>query len=173
MCGVLSGFSHSLSMAAVPFCNPTSASINLCVCLYLSKYFNWKIKESGSESPSVVFDSLWPYGLYSPWNSPGQNTGLGSLSLLHGIFPTQGLNPDLPHCRQILYQLSHKASREGSCCQTKSTVVFYKFQDCSVFVGENLLPSTRWKLRLFFVCTWDFLFLLLTVKILCVTVRVV
>ena len=45
-----------------------------------------------------------------PWNSPDQNTGVGSLSLLQGIFPTQGLNPDLPHCRRILYQLSHKGS---------------------------------------------------------------
>ena len=54
--------------------------------------------------------SLRPYGLYSPWNSPGQNTGVGSLSLLQGIFPTQGLNPGLPHCRQILYQLSHEES---------------------------------------------------------------
>ena len=56
-------------------------------------------------------DSLWPHGLYSPWNSPGQNTEVGSLSLLQGIFPTQGSNPGLPHCRQILYQLSHKGSR--------------------------------------------------------------
>ena len=47
---------------------------------------------------------------YSPWNSPGQNTGVGSLSLLQGIFPAQGSNPGLPHCRQILYQLSHKGS---------------------------------------------------------------
>ena len=45
-----------------------------------------------------------------PWNSPGQNTGVGSLSLLQGIFPTQGSNPGLPHCRQILYQLSYKGS---------------------------------------------------------------
>ena len=51
-----------------------------------------------------------PPGLYGPWNSPGQNTGVGSLFLLQGIFPTQGLNPGLPHCRQILYQLSHKGS---------------------------------------------------------------
>ena len=43
-------------------------------------------------------------------NSPGQNTGVGSLSLLQGIFPTQGSNPGLSHCRQILYQLSHKGS---------------------------------------------------------------
>ena len=53
-------------------------------------------------------DSLRPRGLYSPWNSPGQNSGVGSLSLLQGIFPTQGLKPGLLHCRQILYQLSHR-----------------------------------------------------------------
>ena len=45
-----------------------------------------------------------------PWNSPGQNTGVGSLSLLQGMFLTQGSNPGLSHCRQILYQLSHKGS---------------------------------------------------------------
>ena len=44
------------------------------------------------------------------WNSPGQSTGVGSLSLLQGIFPTQGLNLGLPYCRQILYQLSHTTS---------------------------------------------------------------
>ena len=54
--------------------------------------------------------TLRPHGLYSPWNSPGQNTGVGSLSLLQGIFPTQGSNPGLPHCRRNLYQLSHKGS---------------------------------------------------------------
>ena len=57
-----------------------------------------------------MFDSLQPHGLYRPWNSPGQNTGVGSLSLLQGIFPTQGSNPGLPHRRWILYQLSHKGS---------------------------------------------------------------
>ena len=63
-----------------------------------------------SERDSVVSDSLWPHELYSLWNSPGQNTGVGSSSLLQGIFPTQGSNPGLPHCRWILYQLSHKGS---------------------------------------------------------------
>ena len=63
-----------------------------------------------SESRLVMSDSLWPHGLYSPWNSPGQNIGVGSLSLLRGIFPTQGSNPGLLHCRQILYQLSHQGS---------------------------------------------------------------
>ena len=62
------------------------------------------------KSRSVMSDSLQPHGLYSPWNSPGQNTGVGSLSLLQGIFPTQGSNPGLPHCKWILSQLSHKGS---------------------------------------------------------------
>ena len=61
-----------------------------------------------SESSSVVSNSLWPRGLYSPWNSPGHSTGAGSLSLLQGIFPTQRSNLGLPHCRWILYQLSHQ-----------------------------------------------------------------
>ena len=53
--------------------------------------------ESESESRSVMSHSLQPYGLYSPWNSLGQNTGVGRLSLLQGIFPIQGSNPGLPH----------------------------------------------------------------------------
>ena len=62
------------------------------------------------QSHSVVSDSLYPHGLYSSWNSLGQNAGVGGLSLLQGIFPTQGSNLGLPHCRQILYQLSPKGS---------------------------------------------------------------
>ena len=65
---------------------------------------------SESESHSVMPDSLWPHGLYSPRNSLGQNTGMGGLSLLYGIFPTQGTNPGLPHCMRILYQLSYEGS---------------------------------------------------------------
>ena len=92
-----------------------------------------------------MFDSLGPHGLYSPWNSPGQNTGVGSISLpnpriasrsptmqtdsspaelqgkpnntgvgsvslLQGIFLTQELNQGLLHCRHILYQLSYQGS---------------------------------------------------------------
>ena len=74
------------------------------LCPTLQNEMKW------SESRSVVSDCLRPRGLYSPWNSPGQNTGVGSLSLLQGIFPTQGLNPGLLHCRRILFQLSHKGS---------------------------------------------------------------
>ena len=70
--------------------------------------FGGRVIEWVSESCSVVSDSLWPHGLCSPRNSPGQNPGVGCLSLLQGIFPTRGWNPGLPFCRQILYQLSHK-----------------------------------------------------------------
>ena len=59
---------------------------------------------------SCPSDSLQPHGLYCPWNSPGQNTGMGSISLLQGIFPTQASNPGLLHYRQILYQMSHMRS---------------------------------------------------------------
>ena len=65
---------------------------------------------SESESHSVVFESLWRHRLYSPWNSPGQNTVVGNLSRLQGIFPTQGSNPGLLLCRWILYQLNHQGS---------------------------------------------------------------
>jgi len=57
---------------------------------------------------SVMSNSLQSHGLYGPWNSPGQNTGVGSLSINQGIFPTQESNQGLLHCRQILYQLSYE-----------------------------------------------------------------
>ena len=61
-------------------------------------------------TPWTLWDAM--VHMYSPWNSPGQNPGVGSLSLLQGIFPTQGSNPSLLHCRRILYQLSHEGSLE-------------------------------------------------------------
>ena len=83
---------------------PSEPQGKLCIYIY------------DSESLSVVSDLLWPHGLYLPWNSPGQNTGVDSHSLLQGIFPTQGLNPGLPPCRRILYQLRHK----GTPCRGKN-----------------------------------------------------
>ena len=67
-----------------------------------------------SESHSVVSDSLQPHGLSNPWNSPGQNTGVGNLSLLQRIFPTQESNWGLLQCRQILYQLSYHTYKQSS-----------------------------------------------------------
>ena len=78
----------------------------LLYCWVITLYKS--VKES--ENHLVVSDSLRLHGLYSPWNSPGQNTGVGSLSLLQGIFWTHGSNPGLSHCRHILYHLKHKRS---------------------------------------------------------------
>ena len=80
-----------------------------CLSFLIHKMGIILIRES--ENLSVVSDSLLPHGLYSPWNSLGQNTGVGSLSLLQGIFPTQGSNPGLLHCRWPM-QLGHKALNE-------------------------------------------------------------
>ena len=67
------------------------------------------------QSRSVVSDSLQPCGLLParllrPWDSPGKNNGVGSHSLLQGIFPVQGSNSGLSHCRQILYHQNHHGS---------------------------------------------------------------
>ena len=75
-------------------------------CSYPTVHWLQAVKVKAAES----CPTLRPHGLYSPWNSPGQNTGVGSLSLLQGIFPTQGPNPGLPHCRRIPYQQSHQGS---------------------------------------------------------------
>ena len=67
------------------------------------------LEKNETSSYSIVSDSLGPHGLYGPWSSPGQNTGVSSCSLLQGSC-NPGIERGLPHCRQILYQLSHKGS---------------------------------------------------------------
>ena len=72
-----------------------------------------RVHENERESAhrSVVSDSLWPHRAHQvplSWNFPGKNTGVDCHSLLQGIFRTQGSNPGLLHCRQILYHLSHE-----------------------------------------------------------------
>ena len=114
---------------------------------------------SESESRSVMSDSLWPHGLYSLWNSPGQNTGVGSLSLLQRIFQIQGSSPGLPHCRWILYQLSHKGTprilewaaypfSSGSSWPRTWTGVSCSVGELRVFCGFRvwcvLFPLTCW-----------------------------
>ena len=82
--------------------------------LKLENTKHWSVlKAMTYKSHSMRSNHAWlfvTHGLYSPWNSPGQNTGSGSHSLLQRIFPAQGSNPGVPHCRWILYQLSHKGS---------------------------------------------------------------
>ena len=59
--------------------------------------------------------------LLCPWTSPGKNIGVGSHSLLQEIFLTQGLYPGLPHCRRILYHLSHQGSPQNWLICTNSS----------------------------------------------------
>ena len=100
--------------SGLPF--PSPGNLPDPVIKPVSPLLHWQVDslllshQEESESHSVMSDSLQPHGLDSPWESPGQNTGVGSLSICQGIFPTQGSNPGLPHCRQIVYQLSQKGS---------------------------------------------------------------
>ena len=98
-------------------------------------------------------DSWQPHGLYSPWNSLGQNTGVSSLSLLQGIFPTQGSKPGLLNCGRILYQLSHKGSPSETLCRhqliwcvTEFCLVRLNWKSCwdapEIFLSDNVYPSS-------------------------------
>ena len=73
--------------------------------VHLQCYVSFKVKVQVPQSCLTLCDSM-----DSPWKSPVQNSGVDILSLLQGIFQTKGLNPGLPHCRQILYHLSHQGS---------------------------------------------------------------
>ena len=82
-----------------------------------------------------------PHGLHSPWNSPGQNTGVGIHSLLQGIFPTQGSNPGLLRCRKFLHQLSHKG---GPCLIHSSTrEVVNKTEEMFVLIELIIYRETQ------------------------------
>ena len=101
--------SHDLSCSKVllicfrSWMSSFPASLTLSFSLVLGP------SESERESRSVMSDSLQPHGLFNTWNAPGQNTGVGSHSLLQGIFPTQGSNPGLPHCRHPISSSLHQA----------------------------------------------------------------
>ena len=110
-----------------------------------------KIKIS-CESHTVVSNSLWPHGLYSPWNSPCQNTGVGSLSLLQGIFPAQESNQGLLHCRWILYQRREEFSSVAQSCLTLCDPMNHSTPRLSItnfrsllklLSMESVMPSSR------------------------------
>ena len=101
---------------------------------------------------SVVSGTLWPRGLYlCPWDPPGKNTGVGCHSLLHGVFLTQGLIPGLPHCRQILYHLSHQGKAWGKLLTWKKEKE--KRRTAIAFVLQNkLLFCSHWILWVMYAC---------------------
>ena len=74
-------------------------------------------------------------------NSLGQNTGVGSLSLLKVIFPAQASNPGLPNFRQTLYRLSHKGSQNGSIGRSKTTALEILPQ------AKAVLPNMELKIK--------------------------
>ena len=122
-------------------------NISLCVCVCVC------------EGRSVMSSPLQLHGLYSPWHSPGQNTGVGSLFLLQGIFPTQGSNPGLPNCRQVLYQLSHQGSPRIL------EPVAYPFSSRSSRLRDRIRVSciaggffTNWATREVCVCVFRLIF---------------
>ena len=107
-------------------------------------FFSTQREESESISHAVVSDSAtpWPARLLYPWNSPVKNTGVGSHSLLQRIFLTQGSNPSLQHCGQILYNLSH----QGGPTQRGTRLPIWLWKDSSVEVLTWLLSwvANRW-----------------------------
>ena len=93
------------------------------------KCFDFKkcLSEREREILSVVPNSLQPHGLYGPWKSPGQNTGVDSLSLLQGIFPTWQLNPGLLHCRPILTSWATRGDLRGKSIKKIKETLITKF----------------------------------------------
>ena len=102
-------------------------------------------------SPSVMSNFLRPHGLQPtrllcPWDFPGKNTRLGSYSLLQEVFLTQGSNPGLPHCRWILYCLSHQGSPCLFIYSCLNTWLFFTLKPSESqffgFFGKKIIFST-------------------------------
>ena len=109
------------------FILPTNFCVYMYVCTYTaiilfsSSLFTWYMKLKVSQLCLTLCDPM-DCNL-CPWNSPSKNTGVSNHFLLQGIFLTQGSNPGIPHCRQILYQLSYcfpgGASGKEPTCQCR------------------------------------------------------
>ena len=118
------------------------------LCLAQSKFTQWSRKCKCVLSHSVTSSSLWPRGLQPtrllcPWDSPAKNTGVGCHALVPGISTTQESNPGLPHCRWILYCLSHQEAQ-------KMPVLCLVIQSCSALCNPMDLQPTR------LLCPWGF-----------------
>ena len=135
--------------------NPTSQSISWSSMLMDAVTFEW-VSEWVSESCSVVSNSLWPHGLYSPWNSLGQNTQVVSLSLLQGIFPTQGSNPGLLHCRRILYSWATTKPMNTGVGSLSLPQGFFLTQESNCGLLHCRWISTTWAIT--FTLHFNFLF---------------
>ena len=113
--------------------------------------------ESESES-EVMSNSLWPHRLQPTrllclWDFPGNSTGAGCHFLLQGIFPTQGSNPGLLHCRQMLYHLSHQGSQDKYPGERKAKSryawsLWNHIKHCKFYKNERTKNPCTWTVRL-------------------------
>ena len=117
-----------------------------------------------SESHSVTSDCLRPHGPHSPWNSPGQNTGVGSYSVLQENLSNPGIEPGLLNCRWILYQMSHHSFLDLT---SLSSPIFWLLlihapPECARPILSSPLPSYVSScnfITLKTICTKQFLYL--------------
>ena len=131
----------------------TARTRNQHSLIYCCFYYGPDLTEQVCWSLNCIW-LLWPHGLLlarlvGPWDSPGKNTGVHSHSLLQGIFPTQGLNLGLLHCRQILYHLSYQGSPKEQVRSERNIMVALK-TELIFLVGwrwrdslENVLETGR------------------------------
>ena len=128
----------------MPFPNKISCFVSTCVSSDSS--FPSVRQEPRKRSPFLQqTHGLDPFRLLRSWAFLGKNTGVGNLSLLQGIFPTQELNPGLLNCRRILYQLNHKGSPrilEWICCRKRDPFQGPKLGSC-LMLGNELCEETH------------------------------
>ena len=150
-----------LQLVCIHSCRQDMTTVNQSISYSLITFgqFQWRMGMGDASSPwglfpiipshmvwsrSVVSNSLGPHGLQPPrllhpWDFPGKNTVVGCHFLLQEIFPTQRLNPGLPHCRQTLYCLSHQGSLKHICKFFCDPVALLKCKKAQL--GESLGPA--------------------------------
>ena len=109
-----------------------------CISLVRNRHRNMFIARLEVKVKITQLCPIFETPMDCPWNSVSWNIGVGSLSLLQGIFPIQGLNPGLLHCRQILYQLSHQVVKEAARNKTNRASRIYKHLSHSWETGEAI-----------------------------------
>ena len=99
-------FFLKVTQSCPTLCDPTDYTVHGILQARILQWVAFPFSRGSSQPRDQTQESTLPA---EPQGKP-KNTGVGSLSLLQGIFPTQGSNPGVPHCRWMLYQLSQKGS---------------------------------------------------------------
>ena len=126
--------------------------LNMYIYMYIYVYLN---KVPARSVPSVMSDSLWPYGLQPawllcPWDSPAKITGVGCHALLQGIFPSQGWNPRLLHllhwqAGSLPLAPPGKSLLTTYLYLTQLTILYYKLKDLLIeqILHQVFLPKSN------------------------------